>query len=669
MQTGALAFLIAWSAFYVSSSVLAAFWFTGFPADGPFTTFNSLRRTAAGQTPGLDFPSYLGFGIPALHYPLFALFGKTINAAELSRQAISFLVFVLALVSFTYAVTRKFGRALIAMTGVIFILEILFPFSAGPGNSLIGVRSTAPVLAFAFLQAGFSDTMKGIGTGLCIALGLLLGFEQGIALTIAFIVVSLACSAFQFFRFGVGQHTEAKTALWRNVRFTAVVMLTATVSTFALGALLCGIEGMSKAIHYALVELPADKFWYDGSPPNPFLGTWADLLTSRHYWLPFMPTLVGGVFLLLLLPRIVRGKMRISADWELPVAIMLFYGMLSSISLLGMLGRHYTFPLCRVLILVTVIWVAHNIGAISQAFQSEGQLRRRSLIFGSVFLAVCLIAALPLSYFSARNVSALARHIRTARPAYSKYLGDTWNRYMAESVRVIDSHRQNTGPLSLWSTYAGLLEAHYGIFHPVGDYLTLEVGPERRSRYSTAFRELKPEFVQTISQRYFDYEEWLENVNWPFFEDVVNNYDPLEEIEHAVLWHRKPVDWIAPSQQFETLTLNKDCNCVVIPSRNGLDRIAVVKLSYAVRNPWTKVPLIGLTPRYLVTPEGSPRSIPISLPPYKSEIVFPIAFERNRTVTLRFTTKSLLAGATYDVDRVEWKRLPWERSQQTLWRN
>jgi hypothetical protein len=52
----------------------------------PFQVFNPLRRIAAGQTAGLDFPFYHGIGVPFLHYPIFAIFGKTISASELSRQ-------------------------------------------------------------------------------------------------------------------------------------------------------------------------------------------------------------------------------------------------------------------------------------------------------------------------------------------------------------------------------------------------------------------------------------------------------------------------------------------------------------------------------------------------------------------------------------------------------
>src|SRR5947209_8516357 len=80
------AVVIAWILYYAVAGASAALWFDGAPGDGPFQIFNPLRRIAAGQTGGVDFIFYHGIGVPYLHYPLFALFGKTLAASELSRQ-------------------------------------------------------------------------------------------------------------------------------------------------------------------------------------------------------------------------------------------------------------------------------------------------------------------------------------------------------------------------------------------------------------------------------------------------------------------------------------------------------------------------------------------------------------------------------------------------------
>jgi len=43
---------------------------------------------AAGQIAGQDFQFFHGLGVPFLHYPLFALLGKTFYSAELSGHSV-----------------------------------------------------------------------------------------------------------------------------------------------------------------------------------------------------------------------------------------------------------------------------------------------------------------------------------------------------------------------------------------------------------------------------------------------------------------------------------------------------------------------------------------------------------------------------------------------------
>src|SRR5271170_3615884 len=73
----AQAFLAAWALFYLAQAAKLSLWFDGVPEDGPFQIFDPLRRIAAGQVGGRDFIFFHGIGVPYLHYPLFALFGKT----------------------------------------------------------------------------------------------------------------------------------------------------------------------------------------------------------------------------------------------------------------------------------------------------------------------------------------------------------------------------------------------------------------------------------------------------------------------------------------------------------------------------------------------------------------------------------------------------------------
>jgi hypothetical protein len=96
------------------------------------------------------------------------------------------------------------------------------------------------------------------------------------------------------------------------------------------------------------------------------------------------------------------------------------------------------------------------------------------------------------------------------------------------------------------------------------------------------------------------------------------------------------------------------------------DRIGIVRFHYRVLNRWSKLPLIGNTPRYLVLIEGSPRELVVSVPPYSSEFRFPVQLPAGKPVTLRFRTDSLVPGATFVPEQVQIKILDWEPSQRTI---
>ena len=140
----------------------------------------------------------------------------------------------------------------------------------------------------------------------------------------------------------------------------------------------------------------------------------------------------------------------------------------------------------------------------------------------------------------------------------------------------------------------------------------------------------------------------------------------LGAVDHALLWRRKDNPWTSDSPQFSGAPVDRNCRCSVIPAGQGVGRIAVVKVDYEIHNPLQWFPLIGKTPRYFVVPDGSLRRLPISLPPYEPEFMFPIELGDDRPIKLTFQTKSLLPGADFSVTRVRFHILPWESSHQAF---
>lgn len=305
-------FLLAWMLLTLVNALKAALWFDGFPDNGPFQVYDPLRRMAAGQHVGQDFQFFHGIGIPALHYPLFKLFGgKSLVAAELSRQFTAMLLFTVTLWAFLRVTFRRSAARWIAAAVAVIALEALFRGSAEPGHSLISGRSALPILAFAVLQLRVSQTLKALLTGACVAAAFLFGTEHGISMSVSLAAVT-AFSAVQALLSG----RRSREILFANLRFLALAFATAGVTAAAGLVAICGPQGVGKALHFNLVILPANQFWLFGAPPMPYLASWRQLFTDHHVVLCFLPTCFILAILALLLYRTARRPLRLGADWQ-----------------------------------------------------------------------------------------------------------------------------------------------------------------------------------------------------------------------------------------------------------------------------------------------------------------------------------------------------------------
>ncbi|MGA3097676.1 MAG: hypothetical protein ABSF25_14585 [Bryobacteraceae bacterium] len=652
-------FLAVWLLAYLVQALKAALWFDGVPDNGPFQIFDPLRRIAAGQVGGRDFIFFHGIGVPYLHYPLFALFGKSLIASELSRQLTSIGLFVLSLAAFVRATMRRPSYRWIGAALAVMFMDLLFPWSAAPGHSLVSARSTMPVFAFAALQLPIRDWTKAMLTGICAAIGFACGTEHGISLLLALGLVAGLPLAQAFF----GNRTQGRIALL-NIRFTAIALATAAAAAALIFWLLCGVDGATKAIRYNLVDLPADQFWFFGSPPLPYWSHWRELISDHHVVLCLLPYCLALAIFGFILFHSWSRPLRLGRDWQALAMLMMIYGALTGIPMLGILSRHYAFPLARIVALTGLLVFAN--APASGVFREwvSTRLQRRP-IAGLSFIAVSAIVALVLAFNSAVLTTGLIRHLRRDTFAYSRFLDRHWDSFMADATSLIDSRRQRS-TVSLWSVYSAMLESHYGIFHPAEDYIIHTVGQQRWRNYLATFERTNPEFVQTRTQT-FDFQEGLQNERWEFFEAVLDNYTPLKVVGHALIWQRTDAPWRQPAAGFQTLPIDRVTHSVTLPLVSGPDRIGVVRIRYRVSNRWAWIPLLGKTPRYLAAIEGSPRSLSVSFPPYQPEFQFPVQIQSGRTLTLRFRTDSLLPGAALDLDEAQVKILDWQASQWTVY--
>lgn len=653
------AFLAIWVLFYLIHGASAALWFDGWPANGPFQIFDPLRRIAAGQTGGRDFVFFHGIGIPYLHYPLFALFGgNTLTASEISRQGTSIILFLSSLAAFTWVTVRRASWVWIAAATSVMLMEAVFPFGPAPGHSLIAARSTMAVFAFTALQLSVRPGVKAMLTGCCIGLAFVFGTEHAIGLAIALILITAITMAQSY-----GNRSPEGIGL-ANIKFAAMALAAAVVPATLFLLLFCGVQGARDAIHYSLVELPADQFWLFSSPPMPFLGAWRELVFTPHVVWSLLPTYVAIAILGWVLFTSWKSPLRLGRDWQALATFMLLYGILSGVPLLGILSRHYVFPLVRTLIAVALLVWANGAMPRWPGRWAVTRWRGWPAIAAFSFATACLIAAVALAYNSAVLSVRLVRHLRSESPVYSRFLDDKWNTFMAQTTELIDSTRKRN-TVSLWSAYSALLEWHYGVFHPAEDYIIHSGGPQRWQRYLMRFRAADSEFVTTMTPD-FPFEEWLQNERWEFYEDLLNNYTLLKRVNHATIWQRREGPWRVPAPGFRTVTFDGNSGSFTLPVVSGPDRLGVVRVRYAISNPWGWFPLIGKTPRYLGLIEGTPRHLAISFPPYRSEFQFPVQLRSGKPVTLRFQTTSLLPGVAFQPEQVQLKVLDWQPSQKAI---
>jgi len=221
--------------------------------------------------------------------------------------------------------------------------------------------------------------------------------------------------------------------------------------------------------------------------------------------------------------------------------------------------------------------------------------------------------------------------------------------HLTDTIGAIDTDRAARGvtrPPVIWSTYAGQVEAHYGVLHPHTDYIIHAIGPAGRDEYLAAFRRTGPDYVVTFRRDTFAYEEWLENATWAFFQEVLLNYEPLAAGSVAVVWRRTDHPWRIPTTEGRVSRDPEAPDRFTVPVPPGLppDAALVVEVEYEVRNPLRQIPVVGGLPRYLLGPSGCLNETPVSLPPYRRSWSFPVFPVAGQTPTFFAGTFSLVGG-------------------------
>jgi len=644
----ALAFLLVlalWTVAYLRWALRAVVLFPGHEGDGPFQMFNPLRRIAAGQVGGVDFQYFHGLALPYLHYPIYALAGGDLFAAELARHLVALGAFLGAAFAVAFALTRRLTPALGLTAATVVLCEQLGLHSLiTVGNASLGVRSTAPYFVLAALLAGFRPRVEAVVVGLLAGVGVLCGTEHGVA---AGGMVGVVWAGRRWYGLPGGSVAWAATAAGVGLAAAAGVLL-----------VVGGPAGAVGAVRYAFGELPHDQFWYFGVPPNSFLFRWADVLSDRGLVLR-----VAAPFAAVALVAAGRARTH-PADRPTVVAVygLLGYGALATVAYFGYNSSHYLEPHLRVAV------VAGSMLGWRMWHDAAGEPAGRGARVAVAGVVAALVLAGPSGYAHSSllaapaTVAALRADVETVRAGRCRTT-DQLAAELAPFVAAIDADRAARGitrPPVIWSAYAGRLEAHYGVFHPACDYTIHALGPKRRAEYLDTFRRSQPDYVVTCRPPQYGFEEWLRNSTWDYYEEVILNYDVLATTTPFVAWHRKPGPWrVADPTAGRTSSAPDAPDRFTAPAPPGgpADAPRVVEVEYAIHNPLAGVPVVGGLPRYLLGPTGCENATPISLPPDRTRWSFPVFARPGETPTFFAGTFSLVGGAV-TITRVHVRPLP-----------
>jgi hypothetical protein len=617
-----------WFADRMGNAVTAAMRFSGFPADGPFQAFNPLRRIAAGQHGGVDFQFFHGLGVPYLLYPMFASFGKTVYASELSREVISTLAFVLAVVAIVYVTSRDPATTIIWTTvGLLFFQNVLQPLSVA-ANSLIGLRSTAPILFAAVLLSAGRGMTRMIGSAVVLGLALALGSEQGMAVIVAFGAMQMLLAI---------KH--------RTLRPLAegAVSVIAGIGAYALFLLIVGgPAGCRNALRYAFKDVPNDQFWYFGSPPNAFLSRWPDVFSEPYLMSALALTLAAAAVVLIFFWRAAAPD-----DERVlhAVAVLMIYGLLSGAAYLGIAFRGNLLPMVRALFLgLVALGACFGVRFLGNRTAPV----RRALIPG--FYVFLLLLAIGDSWLSITDLQTIVvpRYRAYVAAGSRPRLSPRWQWDLAIAHRVIGASA-GAKP-RIWSTYAGLIQSDYGVFNPSFDYIIHALGEENRRAYLDAFRRTRPEFVETIRRSLFEYEDWIREMHWDFYSELLHHYTLVAASSHSLWWK---LGRATPLVEYDagSVDVGPEGRFVPLQLPRFASRLAVVvvTLQYRLKNPWAHVPVIGQLPRHLVIVHGGENSGPFALSPYRTVVQIPIFVRQGQVPSIGVATESLMPGASVSV--------------------
>jgi hypothetical protein len=428
----------------------------------------------------------------------------------------------------------------------------------------------------------------------------------------------------------------------------------------ALGLLVAigGWRGANNALHYALVDIPADQFWYFGTPSLPFLGSWAEVFADQRMLLAYGAAATQAAVLLAWVRQSPTGRLL-----GPPLIGGLAYGVAASVGYLSYKGYQFHLPLIRVELTVALVIAWRAVEKLRTVEPARFALAVRALQFG--FAAAVLLAG-PLQSYGPSSVTRVPVMVREVAEAGRKLdrgecrLSDRIAEHLDQLLRGVAANRTRLGPPSIWSEYAGLLEERLGVFHPSHDYIIHARGPSGSADYLAAFRAADPEFAVTFHRNYYPHVEKQQSADWGFYEELFENYEPVVRTSVGHLWKRRPGPWrTAPDTGWVSVPLDLPdaFQLPAIDLESGRAPVAIVDVRYEIHHSdFGLLPILGQTPRYLLYPLGCHSQLPIPARPYADRMTFPAVLQPGQPARF-FAAERSLVGGRWVLTEVRFRRL------------
>lgn len=569
-------------------------YFNGLPFNGALQFWNPLRRLALGDLPGRDFFSFHGIGQALAFFPLYKALGANFFISEFLRQ---FGTFTLFLVSGLYFL-RTVGLTQISALAITAISIIIPEFNdlAVPHETSLGLRTSLPLL-LASLSYNLIYKYKFNSTiifSLFGAISMLWSTEQGpvvlLGITLWIII-------------------KEEGNVFRKLIEALQTILISLITYYILLSII-SLGHANEIIKFTLVDIQRDQKWFFGAPPNPFIASYSDFLKSPVLNALIYSLIAGGLLLLTIFSRKVRS---------IPAQFLILFILISTSTASLLMQTGYTAELYnagaeRALFLATL----------SYFLISPVRILKKSIYYLS--FPISLLCPIYLS----EEISALKeRAISASSYDYFPVLGSSLGGYYQNTNQVIKSI-DKTNP-SFHSDYRGFIEELLNSAPTTRyDYIIHALGKEKREEYLQIFNS-PPDYIQILKTSHTQYARWLQQEIWPYYENILNLYEPIESTSSSIVWKKR--------KNYDSL---KETSIIKISNLDSSINVGeFIKTHYPeVSKIYWKAEIdYDLGPNYLgkgftrhlisLSTAKDAHLIPISLPPYLNTFSFPLLIKNN----------------------------------------